>query len=79
MSGDIIVNATAPVDELKITVDNRYNPPKIGFAASRALPGSWVMSVLNDVMRTLINVYIQHEFKPQPEGNTKAESVPPAS
>lgn len=59
----IIVNANAPIVELTITVDNRYNPPAIGMKSSRPMPAKIVEKTLLFCAANLIDQELNAEMK----------------
>lgn len=59
----IIVNANAPIVELTITVDNRYNPPAIGMKSSMPMPAKIVEKTLLFCAANLIDQELAAEMK----------------
>lgn len=77
----LITNATAPVDTITITIDNRYNPPDIKFSSSRPLHSMWVVKILTFCINGLVDMMFgpgSVDVKP-PVDPSKPPDLPPAS
>lgn len=60
---NIIVNANAPIVEIKIIMDCRFQPAKFQMMAPQNMPASVVMKTLNDAIGTLLNMQIELDMK----------------
>ena len=60
-SNRLIVNANAPVAEIKITIDNRYDPPEIQMQNSHMMPASIVLGHLLNCAANVTGMIIAAE------------------
>lgn len=70
--GEIVVNAAAPIIEIKLIMDCRFNPPKLQMMAPENMPASVIMKAFNDAMGVLLGMQITAEIN-----SGKAQDRPP--
>lgn len=80
LSPDIIVNANAPIIEIKILLDCRFQPAKLQLMAPSNMPESVVMKALNDAIGNLLVRQIAKDMNPamQMQNAAQAPDLPPA-
>lgn len=57
----IIVNSGAPVVQIVITVDNRYNPPELAMQISHPMPALATAGYIYDCLGNVLRMMIQAE------------------
>ena len=75
---DFVVNASAPIIEIKVLLDCRFSPAKLQLMAPDQMPRSIIMKALNDAVGSLINMQIEVEMNRPRQEPPKPPDLPPA-
>ena len=75
--GQLIVHPNAPVLELKITIDNRYEPPLMYWTTSQQMPAVIALSALLQAAQMLTTLQIQAEMEKDKQQQKADGNEPP--
>jgi len=77
-SSRIIVNANAPICEIKIVIDNRYSPAEVQMISSHPMPAVVVAAHLNNCLGNVLGMMVQVGIQEVSKQPADPPDLPPA-